>query len=62
MITDGRTNDERAVELDRAASSYYHDCEELVWRLRFAWASSSPPAALDALPHDGDAAPGHRTE
>lgn len=35
-------DDERAIEFDRAASTYYYDCEELVWRLRFTLAAASP--------------------
>ena len=37
------TNTKRGIELERAASNAYHDCEELLWRLRWALKPSDEP-------------------
>ena len=36
-------NTKRGIDLERAASDAYHDCEELLWRLRWALKASDEP-------------------
>ena len=36
-------NSKRGIDLERAASNAYHDCEELLWRLRWALRGSEEP-------------------
>jgi hypothetical protein len=44
-------NTERALMPERAASNAYHDCEELLWRLRFALGPySEHPGGMDTEP------------
>jgi hypothetical protein len=37
------TNTKHGIDLERTASNAYHDCEELLWRLRWALKASDEP-------------------
>ena len=44
-VTMEAANSKRGIDLERAAANAYHDCEELLWRLR--WALKEPDGPED---------------